>query len=149
MEMKSAEAILFFNQMQARMADVSPAMNVIASQGWKDVVMHFKDEEGPDGSWKPLKPSTIARRRHGKKKSLGTRILQDTGMLRQSNRWRTVGHNEANVYNQKVYAGVHNYGYSQKNIPKRQFLWTSNKAKQLMQKTLSRWIAKGKVISGI
>lgn len=42
------------------------------------------DAEGRPNKWKSLAESTIKLRRHGKKKKLGTKILQNTGMLKNS-----------------------------------------------------------------
>lgn len=126
-----------FKDIQNRAKNPSTAMEICAAKGWRDVIGHFSATEGPDGKWDPLKPATILSRKHG-----GTKPLQDTGLLRQSNRYRVLKA-EAHVYNDAKYAGVHNYGYAKKNIPKRQFMWLSNKAKLAIIKTIKRYIVMG------
>jgi phage gpG-like protein len=48
----------------------------------KQTDQHFRDEKGPQGAWKALKDATVARRRKGKRKDVGHKILQDTGTPR-------------------------------------------------------------------
>lgn len=130
--MKEARAL--FNRISQRMQNPNTAMEVIATKGWKDVIDHFQNEEGPGGTWPGLK---YTRRRGGNK------VLQDTGRLRISNRWRVVGGDEAHVYNNVAYANYHNKGTSR--IPQRKFMWISDKSKLSMIKTLLRWIAAGRL----
>lgn len=48
-------------------------------------LLKFREERGPRGSWKPLAESTkAARRTRRDKPEKSTRILQDTGLLRNS-----------------------------------------------------------------
>lgn len=73
------------------------------------------------GGWEKLKPSTIARRRTGKKKSLGKKILQDTGQLRS--RWKHYYTNKAAKIETNVpYAIYHDSDKPRKKLPRRQIL---------------------------
>ena len=124
-----------FKRMRDRTSQPMTAMEIIAAKGWKDVIDHFSEEKSDFGSWPSLKRP---------RPSGGNKILQDTGRLRMSNRWRTVGSEEAHVFNQVEYAAVHNYGSQKKNIPQRKFLWLSDSARVSVQRTILRWIAEGK-----
>jgi phage gpG-like protein len=138
-----------FNMIQERAKNPSNAMDVIAIKGWRDVVDHFTKETGPDGKWAPLSKSTIAARKKGKRKGGGQRILQDTGILRQSNRFQVVNGDEAHVYNQVPYAAFHDSDDPRKgNLPQRKFMYLSDTARISVAKTIIRYISTGE-ISGI
>lgn len=123
------------------------AMESIATVAWKDVMEHFRNEEGPDSKWAPLKPATIAARRKGRG-TASDKILQDTGRLRMSNRWRTL-EDEAHIYTSIGYAGVHNNDErGTGKLPQRKFLWLSDKAKGLINRMILRWIREGKITMG-
>jgi len=126
-----------FEELRQRAKNPETAMEICAVKGWRDVIKHFAAEEGSDGKWDPLKPATLLSRRHG-----GSKPLQDTGLLRQSTRYRVL-QSEAHVYNDVKYAGTHNYGLSKKNIPKREFMWLSNVAKLSIIKTIKKYIVEG------
>ena len=101
----------------------------------KDILNHFKQEEGPDGKWKQLDPKTVKRRRVGKNKSRGHKILQDTGLLRASLILKHTK-NTARVGSRLEYAGAHNNGTG--NVPERKFLWISKKADNLIEKLVGK-----------
>ena len=89
----------------------------------KDIFDHFKDEKGSTGGWKPLKPMTIkAKAKHG-----WSNPLQNTGRLRQSN-YPSGGKDYAQILNDVGYAAPHQFGAPSRNIPQREFLWTSPQA---------------------
>ena len=88
---------------------------------------NFKTEGGKVGGWKPLKPATIAARRHGSNKALAgqVKILQDTGQLRSN--WkhivdRTTGRLRSLVKGKGgvSYGLFHDQGLG--NLPKRQII---------------------------
>lgn len=116
--------------MEKKLVNPEVAMLRIAAQGQRDVVEHFKDERGPKGKWPNLKSP----RKRG-----GTKILQDTGILRASIRSKAAAR-EAIVFTDLVYAATHHFGDSSRNIPARPYMWISKKAKNLMRKTLARFI---------
>ncbi len=119
-----------FNAITQRLMNPQTGMEIVAGKGFKDVVDHFSEEESPDGKWQSLKKP----RKRG-----GSKILQDTGRLRSSVRFRTL-RDEAHIFTQVVYAGVHNFGYSKRNIPQRQFLWLSKEAIKSITETFKRFI---------
>ena len=81
------------------------ALNAIARYIHRQTMQRFETETDPWGRpWAPLKPSTLARRRHG-----GDRILQDTGRLKGGYHWLVRGDTavvRAGVY----YAAYHQFG---------------------------------------
>ena len=94
--------------------------------GFKDIIDHFSKEEGENGRWKPRKAST--QRSYSRKGKAGNKLLQDTGALRGSlihGQTEKVGANNVLMFTQVPYAGRHNYG---KGMPKREFMWLSDKA---------------------
>ncbi len=88
-------------------------MGVVAAKMHKDVMEHFKAEQGPEGSWEPIE-------RTGK-------ILQDTGRLRASIK-KTSKKHEAQVATNVIYAATHNFGDDKRNIKKREFMYLSDKS---------------------
>ena len=88
--------------------------------GYKDIIQHFQEEAGPQAKWKSLKF------RKGK-------ILQDTGRLRMSISFRTVG-NTGNIGTNIIYGATHQFGRDK--IPARPYLWFSERTKQNIKKEL-------------
>jgi phage gpG-like protein len=132
-----------FKDIQNRLLKPETVMEVCAAKGWRDVIEHFENCEGPDGEWEPLKEITIMRREHG-----GTKPLQDTGMLKANTRYRVVG-KQAHVFTDDIRAPTHNFGDTRKwgkrtvTIPARPFMWLSEKAKESIAKTLMRYTMEG------
>jgi phage gpG-like protein len=109
-----------FKKMQERAKNPKKFMDVVGAKAWKDVLNSFTIEQNEDGtSWKPLKK---ARKRGGSK------ILQDTGRLRSGNRW-AASNTEARVFNKVKYGVYHNSDKPRKKLPRRQFMWISDKLK--------------------
>jgi phage virion morphogenesis protein len=105
---------------------------------FKDIIRHFVQERSPKGKWKRLKSSTLKARRAGK--GHGTKVLQDTGKLKQVTPFSS--RKTAIVGTNLKYAKTHNFGDTKRKIPKREFMWLSDRAgKQilgLMEKHLIR-----------
>lgn len=139
------EVIKDFRDMAKRCGQPKRAMDVVAAKGWKNVILHFDAEEGPDGPWTPLKSKSRS----------GFGILKDTGRLRGSNMFRSVD-DEAHVYNRVKYARIHNSGGTVKravgsgyitiNIPQRKFMWVDEKTRTSMASTLLKYITRGEAI---
>lgn len=98
---------------------------------FRDVMDHFRKEVGPNRKkWKGLKLETlIARAKKRKVPSAG--ILKDTGRLRNSIRGKS-GRRFAEVGTNLVYAATHDFGDPSRNIPKREFMYLSEKAVRLI-----------------
>lgn len=102
----------------ARLADLSPVLEVIAQDVRTAIDDSFAEQASPDGSpWAPLSRATVRRRR-------GTgapTILVDTGRLRNS---------IATQYTQRslsfgsnvVYGGAHQFGYAPRRLPARPYM---------------------------
>ena len=95
---------------------------------FKDVQDHFRKEQSPAGiKWKALKPATLKARRGG-----GGKILQDTGRLRQVTPFSSS--TSAIIGTNLKYAKTHNKGDQRRGIPRREFMWLSNRAgKQILE----------------
>lgn len=124
--------------------------------GFPDIVRHFADEEGEKGKWVPRKPSTqdaYARIAEGLRKpprgarrgsfSPNNKLLQMTGRLRQSliagdaprsGSIRNKGASAVEFFSNVNYSGVHDRGG--KKMPQREFMWLSERAKELMTKII-------------
>lgn len=103
----------------------------------------FQNECGPDGrAWKPLSAKTILARRKGKRKNLGTKILQDSGRLRGSISER-YGAGWAEIGTTVKYAPVHQYGSKKRNIPARPFIGLSQVMADRIQATMLKWLEQG------
>lgn len=93
------------------------------------VVKNFDTEGSFVGGWEPLAESTIQRRR-----GHSTKILKDTGQLRQSydifgTRGLDIKRNSVSVGSKKIYAAPHHYGF--RNVPARPQLPTIKIASDL------------------
>lgn len=112
---------------------------------WAD--KNFRDEGGLTGSpWAKLSPSTIARRRKG-----SSRVLQDTGQLRQSYTMK-FGEDNATVGTNKFYAVFHEKGvdpfeirrgervYKHPGLPVRRMLPTTKDMLPVLLKTTINYV---------
>lgn len=91
----------------------------------------------PGRGWQPLKAATIKRRRQGKKKSLGFKILQDTGRLKTH--WRQQAtQREGWVRSGVIYGRFHEEGT--KHLPKRKILPTRKQILPAMIKIFKRHV---------
>ncbi len=120
--------------------DMTPLM---APTIFGDVMDHFSQEKGPQGSWKPWSQSYKEyMQRIGKS---GNKILQDKGNLRQSlipSKGKHKSTKDAGIFYTKVkYAAIHNFGKPGR-MPQRRFMWISKQATDklisIMLKHLSR-----------
>lgn len=106
--------------------------SVVAVFLFKDVIDHFRKEEGPDGKWPDLNKS-YAKWKQGKGK---TKKLILTGNLRQNflpTNVRSHNVNSVAFFNPVNYGGQHDRG---EGVPQRQFMWISNRAQDLMDRAL-------------
>lgn len=96
---------------------------------------------GGGAGWKPLAPSTIARRRKGGRVGVGDRILQDTGHLKQSfipgqseNIFRQFGGKGIDVGTTVRYAPTHEFGSGR--VPQRKMLPMRGQAQDIAAKSI-------------
>lgn len=115
--------------------------SIVAVFGFKDVVDHFRKEQGPDGQWPEL-GGWYKDRKH--KKYPGRPMLVMSGRLRQGFLPTNIRENdEASVamFNPTEYAGKHDRG--EDGVKQRKFMWISRRAQDLMDKGLIDAILKG------
>ena len=141
--------LAIIRDMSKRADDPSGLMARLSILGFQDVMSHFSKQEGATKSgdqptaWKALSPITIERRRQGSK-SGSNKILQDTGVLRNSILPGTRGSRKAVVSTNIIYAGTHQYGRG--NIPRRPYMWLSRIAiDKMLAQTLS-WVRRGRLL---
>jgi len=167
------KAIELVNKATGRLDKTNTIMDVIATMAWRNVIKHFRDEEGKGGKpWAPLKnnprvfwpPGKTEPRTRG-----GTKVLQDTGLLRNSLMPR-VKKNEAHVFTKVKYAATHQFGkripartssgkkmkfviggkkiFTDKakgfKMPKRDFLWLEPKKINEMARKFISWVVTGR-----
>lgn len=113
--------------------------SVVSLFAFKDIIDHFRKEQGPDGRWPSLKPSYAKwKRKQGK-----TKMLQFTGQLRQNflpSNIRDNDESSVTLFNPTEYAGQHDRG---EGVPERKFMWIGGRAQNLMDKALLSEILRG------
>ena len=114
----------------------SPFFQRAAMKMFRQVVVNFQKEQGPDGArWKPLKRP----RPRG-----GTKILQDRGILRASVLFRGYKDN-AQVRTNLRYAATHQHGDKRRNIPARPYMWMPDALRSELTAEYGRWVAEGRI----
>jgi phage gpG-like protein len=110
----------------------------IAVLAYKDILNSFKIEKNEDGkSWAKFKDSKTGRNVNKRPtKRGGTKLLQDTGRLRSSIRWKS-GVGWAKVFTKVKYAKHHEKGKKRMN---RSFMWVDNKVMKRIKDVLKRKI---------
>jgi len=162
---KDKKMLLFLNVAKKRLSAASRASAATKKLGnglgvivFRDVQQHFLDEKGPDESgriqdWKRWAPSTLQRyKKIGKD---GNQILRDKGRLRQGftpSKWRDEKKGFLFFNNQQTKKGFP-YAYAHDNneeprtrLPRRSFMWLSNKALSDMGEITLAWVISGSII---
>ena len=105
----------------------------------------FDREQAPDGTkWKPLSPARV-RQRMKRHKSGSMRILQDTGELRRSVRYKS-SETSAVIGSKLKYAATHQFGRG--NIPARPFLGFTREDKQHVLSMLAIYLRRASLNGG-
>lgn len=123
---------------------------ILSANVYKDIIDHFKNEEGPtEGTFWAAWSDAYAKhaQKNGRKK-----ILQWSGKLRQSftpSNYRQqkdgiLFYNNAKTSSGFPYAWHHNFGNSTGQGQSRTFMWISDKAMNQVVESTIRWIATGK-----
>lgn len=123
---------------------------IFNTRGFRDIVDHFKQEEGPDGAWQKRSRYTDAyydNVSQGKADpfpgtsrgsySSSNKLLQLTGRLRQSlarpgGNVKEMGRDAIMIFSNIEYSGKHDRGETASRLPKREFMWLSDKAQEDM-----------------
>ena len=100
-----------------------------------EIIKTFKEETHEGKPWKPLSPSTIARRGGGL-----TRILQDTGTLRRSFGSKATSR-LVRIGTPILYAPTHQEG--ERKIPQRQMLPSKKRGLEIAVKVTDNYIKEG------
>jgi len=108
----------------ASLKNTSALMRLVAMRMRKMQVEHFAKAVDSSGkAWKPLSPATLKARRQGKKKGRSAKILQDTGILKNSV-VSSSGSDRAEVGTNMIYAATHQFGRDA--IPAREFIYIND-----------------------
>jgi phage gpG-like protein len=119
--------------------------------GFQDIIDHFRRESGPRGRWKRRKPSTQKsyerRKKTDSRYSPTNKLLQLTGNLRKSllpegGSLKRRGKFGIMLFTDIKYAGKHNKGDRARRIPRREFMWLSNRAARKMINLFARGLVK-------
>lgn len=122
-----------FKKLEQKALRPKRTIDIIAAKAWRNVLDHFKTQSTPEGKkwqgWKH-KGKRVRVRPYGRG---GSMLLQDTGYLRMSTRFKTVK-SDAIVYNKTEYADYQNKMRKFMGIDKA----TRKKLKSVLQKGLFR-----------
>lgn len=148
-EFKSKEVEKFFKGLRKNQKDIEKRDRVfwgsLSSIAFKDVMDHFDKEKGPSAPW--IEWSDFYFLRMLKKGKAGNKILQDTGVLRNSTSFVTdqgrirkgfLLWNPATSKKGEPYAYNHDTGSG--GMPQREFMWLSLKAIREMAKVTSEYM---------
>ena len=125
-----------------------PVLGLLSANIFADIMEHFQHETGETSRWKKWSDSyDKAMKARGRG---GNKILQDSGRLRQTFKptsYRVMGdgvmwYNNAKTKDGAPYAYYHNEGG--KKLPKREFMWLSQRAMSKIESELLQFIAEGK-----
>ena len=120
----------------------------LTALSFRDVIKHFERQKGPEGKWK--KWSDLYATHMGRIGKGGNKILQDSGRMRQNlfqaNETTRIKkgqllYNPAQTKSGFGYAKAHNEG--SKKLPKREFMWLTDKAVTNMSKLMAKHTTKG------
>lgn len=116
--------------------------------GYKDVINHFKNQEGPDGNWLPREDSTqfryfmVQNGRWAPPPGIprsavrpSNKLLQMTGALRQSlvpGNIKRLSPMSIMFFSTDDKSGAHDRGSKDGNLPARPFMWLSGEAQERM-----------------
>lgn len=125
----------FYADLQSRVTHGDRFFQRAAMIMHRQVMDNFKKEQGPDGGkWARLKK---------KRKRGGSKVLQDTGILRSSILFR--GHRaNAEVKTNLKYAATHQFGDKRRGIPARPYMWMPDQLRKDLTDQYGRYIATGK-----
>lgn len=128
-------------------------VNIISLKVHEDVTRHFENEKGPDGKWRAFngrKWSDSYTKFLHKIGRGGNQILQFSGRLRNNFKpadWRTTNEgilwfNDAKTSKGFPYASAHDKGGGK--LPKRSFMWLSDKMGKTIEVLTLAYIRDGK-----
>lgn len=135
-ELKIDVAKKRFKAMQEKAKNPKYAMELIGAKAWRGVVQNFNLQQNEDGTmWKPLKHPRSGKRHKGS----NPKPLLDTGYLRNSIRFATTPV-QAKVFTNVSYAKYHDSAKPRTRLPRRQFMWISDKLRLQLLMNLLEYI---------
>ncbi len=122
-------------------------VGILSTVVYRDIMEHFKDEEGSEGPWKPW--SKVYQKHMEKVGRAGNKKLQYSGRLRMGVQPQNVRKapggfmwfDNAKTSKGFPYAEAHDEGGKQ--LPKRDFMWLSDKAMESLSNQLIRFANDG------
>lgn len=124
---------------QVRVKNPGNFLQVAGVAGYRDVIDHFEKTQGPKSLWKRLKYPR--RKRAGQRRGISDKPLQDTGLLRNSVRWRPI-RNAVVFFSNLVYAATHQHGNRKHNVPARPFLWLGKNLVADLSRRYAKYVTK-------
>lgn len=150
MRFEDREIKLKIDKMISKIKDGSKLLEASFSIfGFKDIIDHFSNKQGPDGPWKPRAKTTDAFYDSFKPKGYSSKspLLQQTGLLRNSTQksngqLKRSGKNQLTLIATANYSGPLDRGSSKKNLPARPFMWLGERAKMNIVRHITEEVAK-------
>ena len=153
-EFDDKEVKKFFDQATANLKEIKGGgkkyLATLGSIVFRDIVEHFEQQKGPDGTWKAW--SNIYAEHMRRTGRGGNKLLQFNGRLRQNFKPTSVRtsskgvhwYNDARTKSGFPYAFAHDEGMNDR-PPQRQFMWLSDKAlDEIENQTLEFMLREGK-----
>lgn len=139
-----------FKRKELRAMDLTPVMDVIAQKGYTKVIEHFAKEEGPNGKWgkwrKTLPNGSVRIYNERPTKRGGTKLLQDTGRLRESIVARGYKKSAEIFAEPSNYAGTNYSSWLDKGTKKmiaRKFMWLRSEDRAQYSEDILKYITGG------
>jgi len=142
-QLNAGEWTGFLSSIQNKIKNPSELLkSAFMTAGFKDLMQHFEDEKGPTGKWKSRSPETqiqyAIKNKINSRYNPSNKILQLTGKLRGSilpTNTKKVSYNAIEIFANSKYGHRHDSGTD--GMPQREFMWFSEKAKDLMANIIS------------
>jgi len=133
-----------------RIKDFRPIWDVVNLDIIRIILSHFSNQEGPDGPWKDFAARISGEyqirkvyRGSGALLTSSSKLLLDTGLLRNSIQVLRSLTKELAVGTNILYGGTHQFGNSSRNIPARPFVWLAPGDEDRIIKTIFNWVDHG------
>lgn len=138
---ESKKAKEFFGQIISKVKNLEDSKEIIglfSTHVFRDIMDHFKNEEGPNGKWQPW--SRVYAAHLEKIGRSGNKILQFSGLLRQSFQPNNVKKVDDGLmwFNTAPYSARHDEGLD--GMPQRQFMWLSKSALDKLASQVIRYV---------
>ena len=130
-----------------RINDFRPVWDVINLDIIRIVLSHFTQQMGPDKPWQDFAARLSGEyrvrkvyRHSGALLTEQSKLLMDTGFLRNSIQVLRSMQKELAVGTNVIYAGTHQFGNSRFNIPARPFIWLSSADEKAIVNSIGAYV---------